>query len=311
MKNILSTIEIHGTQLLSDEKMRNILLDAQYLREQNENENDENNENYNENNSKNDDLKTLGVDGDEILELSGYNYLVHRSRLLLLRSSVSSISTIITDIPLFCHPYILRTLSLILKVRCINTTMRKNTSTTTNQTNTNNSNSDNKKSKLSKKSSKKNSGISSGSGPRSEMKARVSKEDAAKQAAEIHSSEIKALCDDIGKSFFTSTIILLSLYLRFYSHQYFFFLQFLVSLFSSSLTFISNFTLIITLTFAYSSLPLYPHFYSLRSLFICDIHLHSSSPLRPSAPSRRLYYLESGTWGVTEICCTARYVRIL
>ena len=228
MKNILSTIEIHGTQLLADEKMRNILLDAQYLREQNENENDENNENYNENNSKNDDSKTLGVDGDEILELSGYNYLVHRSRLLLLRSSVSSISTIITDIPLFCHPYILRTLSLILKVRCINTTTRKHTSTTTTNTHNNNSNSDNKKSKLSKKSSKKNSGISSGSGPGS--KARVSKEDAAKQAAEIHFSEIKALCDDIGKckrsgGLFTRLLLLLShlLFLLFLPLVYSFF----------------------------------------------------------------------------------------
>jgi hypothetical protein len=63
-------------------------------------------------------------DLDPSFHLSGYNYTVHRSRLLLLRSSVAAISTIIAELSSFFHPYILRTLSATLKLRCIHTSRR-------------------------------------------------------------------------------------------------------------------------------------------------------------------------------------------
>ena len=64
------------------------------------------------------------MDLDPSFHLSGYNYTVHRSRLLLLRSSVAAISTVMAELSSFFHPYILRTLSATLTLRCIHTSRR-------------------------------------------------------------------------------------------------------------------------------------------------------------------------------------------
>lgn len=58
-------------------------------------------------------------------DLSGYSYTVHRSRLLLLRSSVAAVTTVMAQVPSFFHPYILRTLSSTLSLRCIDSNRKK------------------------------------------------------------------------------------------------------------------------------------------------------------------------------------------
>ena len=94
MKNILSSIEVHGKQLLADEKLRNVLLEAQLAAVL---EDEENLENKNKN-------KNIGIEDENLNELVGCDYTVHRSRLLLLRSAISTISTIMTDLASFSHP---------------------------------------------------------------------------------------------------------------------------------------------------------------------------------------------------------------
>ena len=181
MKNILSTVESHGKQLLADEKLRNVLLESQLAAALLEEENNINGDNKN---------KSIEINDDESNEVSGYNYIVHRSRLLLLRSSISAISTIMTDLSSFSHPYILRTLSATLAVRCINMNTRKKNDNDDKEKSIEISNDNNKKSKLQKKKKSSASGF--------EIKVKLSKEDVAKQAAEIHLGEVRSLCDDIG-----------------------------------------------------------------------------------------------------------------
>ena len=178
MKNILTTIEEHGKQLIADEKLRNVLVEAQLAAALEDEGNEENRE------------KKLEIKNNSN-DLAGYDYTVHRSRLLLLRSAVSTISTIMTDLASFSHPYILRTLSATLALRCVNMSLRKKSDNE--QAKLTDTSSDTKKSKLQKKKKKILSGSSS------DLKVRISKEDAIKQAAEIHVCEVRSLCDDIGK----------------------------------------------------------------------------------------------------------------
>ena len=178
MKNILTTIEEHGKQLIADEKLRNVLVEAQLAAALEDEGNEENGE------------KKLEIQNNSN-DLAGYDYTVHRSRLLLLRSAVSTISTIMTDLASFSHPYILRTLSATLALRCVNMSLRKKSDNE--QAKLTDTSSDTKKSKLQKKKKKILSGSSS------DLKVRISKEDAIKQAAEIHVCEVRSLCDDIGK----------------------------------------------------------------------------------------------------------------
>ena len=182
MKNILSSIEVHGKQLLADEKLRNVLLEAQLAAVL---EDEENLENKNKN-------KNIGIEDENLNELVGCDYTVHRSRLLLLRSAISTISTIMTDLASFSHPYILRTLSSTLALRCINMSIRKKSDNE--QLKLVESSNDSKKMKLQKKKKKMVSGSSS------DVKIKISKEDAIKQAAEVHLGEVRSLCDDIGQS---------------------------------------------------------------------------------------------------------------
>ena len=185
MKNILTTIEEHGKQLIADEKLRNVLVEAQLAAAVE----DEGNE---ENGGKKLHIQNVGIEDDNSNNLAGYNYTIHRSRLLLLRSAISTISTIMTDLASFSHPYILRTLSATLALRCINMSIRKKSDNE--QAKLIDTSSDTKKSKLQKKKKK----ILSGSN--SDLKVKISsKEDAIKQAAEIHVGEVRSLCDDIGK----------------------------------------------------------------------------------------------------------------
>ena len=66
-----------------------------------------------------------GTEESPLSDLNGYNYCVHRSRLLLLRSSVAAVTTVMAQVPSFFHPYILRTLSSTLSLRCIDSNRRK------------------------------------------------------------------------------------------------------------------------------------------------------------------------------------------
>ena len=59
---------------------------------------------------------------------SHYTYPAHRSRLLLLRSSVAAITTIISELPSFFHPYILRSLSATLVLRGVGSSTKKDDS---------------------------------------------------------------------------------------------------------------------------------------------------------------------------------------
>ena len=61
-------------------------------------------------------------------EESHYTYTTHRSRLLLLRSSVAAITTIISELPSFFHPYILRSLSATLVLRSVGSSTKKDDS---------------------------------------------------------------------------------------------------------------------------------------------------------------------------------------
>jgi hypothetical protein len=71
------------------------------------------------------EVEVEGTDETPLSDLQGYNYRVHRSRLLLLRSSVAAVTTVMAQVPSFFHPYILRTLSSTLSLRCIDSNRRK------------------------------------------------------------------------------------------------------------------------------------------------------------------------------------------
>ena len=89
MSKVLGVIEQHGSQLISDESINS--------------------------------QGPSSEDGDDVAGRE-LNFTVHRARLLLLRSAVATISHVMSELSSFAHPYLLRTLSAALSLRCVDKT---------------------------------------------------------------------------------------------------------------------------------------------------------------------------------------------